>query len=446
MLPWYDPAKSQAPQNWKDKWAKLRARFDRIIDECSPFQCVLVQKRIPEYAPISPEFPVIVHGFEVVSVLNGLRSEPSRLLTPTWDPLDGLFPVKSVQGKPMLNKRGAPQAFRFGLSRRLAVYAESGWRSGPCPQAALRLMELARDGTSLLYQLPANIALSLWRNWPAGFSKTNNSGESLWLDALFELSWQQEPGSSVHAQRSAWVGNCSFGLMGHGLFPRLPDWLAQPSDTSVPHESGYPMAYYSKLSDLARASVAAIDELLERETVTPNYAQAPQGRTPSPITAASPIKDQSMSATKRNKVFVSYSHKDKKLFEEFKTMLAPAIQRGIVDVWDDTKIQPGQQWKAEIEKALAGAKVGVLLVSNNFLASEFISKKELPPLLNAAKADGATIFWVCLGPSLYEQTEIQSYQAAHDVSKPLSKLSKPQREAVLQNICKRLLQVVANPQ
>jgi len=37
----------------------------------------------------------------------------------------------------------------------------------------------------------------------------------------------------------------------------------------------------------------------------------------------------------RDKIFISYSHLDKKPFEEFKTMLAPAIQRGVVDVWDD---------------------------------------------------------------------------------------------------------------
>jgi hypothetical protein len=35
---------------------------------------------------------------------------------------------------------------------------------------------------------------------------------------------------------------------------------------------------------------------------------------------------------KREKIFVSYSHKDKKLFDEFKTVLAPAIRKGIVDI------------------------------------------------------------------------------------------------------------------
>jgi hypothetical protein len=147
---------------------------------------------------------------------------------------------------------------------------------------------------------------------------------------------------------------------------------------------------------------------------------------------------------KRNKVFISYAHADKKLFEEFKTMLAPAIQKGIVDIWDDTKIQPGAQWKVEIEQALAAAKVGVLLVSQHFLASEFITKNELPPLLTAAQEGGATIFWVCLSPCLYQHTEIEKYQAAHEISKPLDQLKKPHRQAAWTEICNKLLQVVGN--
>jgi hypothetical protein len=148
---------------------------------------------------------------------------------------------------------------------------------------------------------------------------------------------------------------------------------------------------------------------------------------------------------KREKIFVSYSHKDRKLFDEFKVMLAPAIQKGIVDIWDDTKIVPGAKWKEEIQNALNAARIAVLLVSPNFLASEFIVNQELQPLLKAAQNEGVTIFWLYLSSCLYEQTEIAGYQAAHDLAHPLDKLTKSKRQAVLSESCARLIRAVQNP-
>lgn len=443
VLPWYNPAEGKASPNWKDKWLTLRSRFERIIDECRPVECTIIQSRLPAYAADWSFDPRSHPGF--LQAGGGLSREASRLCTTDWRPLTGHFAIRSAKGDPLCDSEGRPWAIRFGLSRYFILCPSSRYLDDLRPRPVPRLAELARDGTSLLYELPAQVALSVWRNWLAGFSRQVNSSEYLWLDALFELSWQRQPGDLLHSKRFAQVANVSIGLVGGGLFPRIPYDLASRPGGSIPHENGYPMAHHAKLSDVARASVIAIDEILERETITMKETRVSQVRTTPPMSPATSIKHQPMNATKRDKVFVSYSHKDKRLFEEFTTMLAPAIQKGVVALWDDTKIQPGQPWKTEIEKALAVAKVGVLLVSKNFLASEFIIKNELPPLLNAAKAEGATIFWVCLSPCLHDQTEIASYQAAHDVSKPLSKLSKPQREAVWEDICKRLLQIAGNP-
>jgi hypothetical protein len=145
----------------------------------------------------------------------------------------------------------------------------------------------------------------------------------------------------------------------------------------------------------------------------------------------------------RDQVFISYSHKDRRFFQDFKTMLAPAVKNGVVDLADDQKIPPGANWKEEIEKHLASAKVAVLVVSQNFLASHFITEHELPPLLKAAEQEGVTIYWIYLSSCLYDQTPIANYQAAYDISVPLDQLSKPQRQGVLRKICTNLIAIAS---
>ncbi|HJQ40986.1 MAG TPA: NB-ARC domain-containing protein, partial [Thermoanaerobaculia bacterium] len=76
---------------------------------------------------------------------------------------------------------------------------------------------------------------------------------------------------------------------------------------------------------------------------------------------------------------------------------------------------------------------------DNFLKSDFITKHELPPLL-----EGHTVFWICVSPCLYEHTPIVQYHAAHDVSKPLSTLSKPKRQVLLKEICSKLIAFAPN--
>jgi hypothetical protein len=178
------------------------------------------------------------------------------------------------------------------------------------------------------------------------------------------------------------------------------------------------------------AAYAAVPEASKQQTESPSAEQSAQ-----PV----PVKLNSVPATctpERHHVFISYSHHDKKWFAELLTMLSPLVRSGAIDVWNDTMIKPGAAWKEEIEKALQSAKVAVLLVSGEFLDSDFIHKKELPPLLRAAREDGVTIFWIYVDTCLYEATSISDFQAAHDISRPLSRMSKAKRREVIAEICR----------
>jgi serine protease AprX len=175
---------------------------------------------------------------------------------------------------------------------------------------------------------------------------------------------------------------------------------------------------------------------------TPLTADRDAGLSPqrSPTSSQRKLGEVVMNEKTPKPIFISYSHKDKRFFQELKIMLAPAMRDGIVHVWDDERIDSGAKWKEEIQKALASAKVAVLLVSQHFLASDFIAKHELPPLLQAAEEHGVTIFWIYLSSCLYQDTEIATFEAAHDVARPLDRLAKPDRQAILQQICAKLIQ------
>jgi sulfatase modifying factor 1 len=137
------------------------------------------------------------------------------------------------------------------------------------------------------------------------------------------------------------------------------------------------------------------------------------------------------SEKKRTKVFVSYSHEDVLWLNRLKVHMQPLIRGGLVDFWDDTKIQPGMDWRDAIREAIGSAKVAILLVSADFLASEFIASNELPPLLEAAEKEGALILPIILSPSRFTRTpSLGRFQCVNPPDRPLIKVDRWEQEEV----------------
>jgi hypothetical protein len=142
--------------------------------------------------------------------------------------------------------------------------------------------------------------------------------------------------------------------------------------------------------------------------------------------------------TTRDLVLISYSHKDKKWFDDLKTHLEPLVRGQNLKIWEDTQIRPGAIWRDEIEKALAAAKVAVLLVSPTFLSSKFINQNELPVLLDAAKTEGVHILWVPLQASNYKATAIEKYQAVYPTDRPLKQITAAKRDTAWVEVCSNI--------
>jgi hypothetical protein len=143
----------------------------------------------------------------------------------------------------------------------------------------------------------------------------------------------------------------------------------------------------------------------------------------------------------RENIFISYSHKDVEWLQKLLVLLDPLTDK--IDIWADTKVKPGAEWKKEISNAMASAKVAILLVSPDFLASPFIKTQELPYILEVAENEGLTIFWIHVRDCLYRRSQIKKYQGAHDVGCPLNGLPPGEQERVLANIARKLAEHVS---
>ncbi len=124
--------------------------------------------------------------------------------------------------------------------------------------------------------------------------------------------------------------------------------------------------------------------------------------------------------------------------------MAPMLRDSgqMLRLWDDNLIKPGAKWRDEIETALAQAEVALLLVSDHFLASEFVMGQEVPKLLAAAKAEGVPILWVSLSPCLVEHTPIHEYQAVLPANQHLAGLDEVGRLEALKKISLTIEQVM----
>lgn len=139
-----------------------------------------------------------------------------------------------------------------------------------------------------------------------------------------------------------------------------------------------------------------------------------------------------------SEVFISYAHEDHDWVDRLRRMLTPLMRQGQVTVWDDRRIKPGEQWREKIDTALQDSQVAVLLISDHYLASEFISTYELPYILDSARRHKVTLLWVHVRRALWNRTELEGYQAAYPPEPPIEHLDQPRQQDALAEIARRI--------
>ncbi len=104
-------------------------------------------------------------------------------------------------------------------------------------------------------------------------------------------------------------------------------------------------------------------------------------------------------------ILISYSHADKAWKDRLAAHLKALKMQNILDLWDDSSIGAGEDWYPKIQAAMERACVVILLVSDDFLSSDFILKEEVLRLLQRRDEGGLDVFPVIIRPCAFQRVD-----------------------------------------
>ncbi|NMG22152.1 TIR domain-containing protein [Brasilonema bromeliae] len=98
------------------------------------------------------------------------------------------------------------------------------------------------------------------------------------------------------------------------------------------------------------------------------------------------------------KLFFSYSHKDEVLRDELATHLSMMKRQGVIEAWHDREISAGGEWANAIDDNLNAADIILLLVSANFVDSDYCYDIEMQRAMERHEAREARVIPIILKP------------------------------------------------
>lgn len=119
-------------------------------------------------------------------------------------------------------------------------------------------------------------------------------------------------------------------------------------------------------------------------------------------------------------IFISYSHKDERYVDELKTHLALLRRQGLVAIWHDRQITAGSEWKGAIDFHLESARIILLLISPDFLASDYCYDVELRRALERHERREAKIVPVFIRPCDWKTAPFAKIQGLPQNSLPIA--------------------------
>jgi hypothetical protein len=144
-------------------------------------------------------------------------------------------------------------------------------------------------------------------------------------------------------------------------------------------------------------------------------------------------------------IFISYSHQDEKWLKLIVKHLGALEKERRLTVWNDDRITAGSDWYQEIEQALYEASAAVLLISVDFLTSDFILGEEVPRILRRRSQEGLKLIPIILRSCPWKRVKwLQGMLVRPHDGKPLASFRGGEpREAEVVKIIDELLKLLS---
>ena len=123
---------------------------------------------------------------------------------------------------------------------------------------------------------------------------------------------------------------------------------------------------------------------------------------------------------KQIEIFFSYTHADETWQKKIKVFLSTLKRERLIRTWDDRNILAGKEWASEIKAHLDVAPIILLLVSQDFIDSDYCWGIELKEAMKLHRADQACVIPIIIRPCDWKKTPFAKLQALPRDGKPIS--------------------------
>jgi internalin A len=145
---------------------------------------------------------------------------------------------------------------------------------------------------------------------------------------------------------------------------------------------------YKKLRVMENKGTKLFEDVVGEDVIEFNVTKLLNGVDLEGTRKPQPMKDSDRQPLR---LFYSYSHKDETLRDELETHLKLMQRQGLIETWSDRRITAGQEWKDKIDENLERAEIILLLVSADFIASDYCYDIEMKRALARHEAKEATV-------------------------------------------------------